>query len=92
MSNRAYRLERGPALAEDLARTAPPAVPTLGLGLPGGEHHGGMKPGGRDEPGTRLHAEQQFRDGAVQVLAATEAAGEGINLQVSNVLFWTSMP
>ena len=51
-----------------------------------------MKPGGRDEPGTRLHAEQQFRDGAVQVLSATEAAGEGINLQVSNVLFWTSMP
>ena len=51
-----------------------------------------MKPGGRDEPGTRLHAEQQFRDGAVQVLATTEAAGEGINLQVSNVLFWTSMP
>ena len=25
--------------------------------------HGGMKPGSRDEPGTRLHAEQQFREG-----------------------------
>ena len=24
--------------------------------------HGGMKSGSRDEPGTRLHAEQQFRD------------------------------
>ena len=39
--------------------------------------HGGMKPGSRDEPGTRLLAEQQFREGAVQVLVATEAAGEG---------------
>ena len=54
--------------------------------------HGGMKPGSRDEPGTRLHAEQQFRDGAVQVLAATEAAGEGINLQVSNILFNYDIP
>src|SRR5213594_3405219 len=25
--------------------------------------HGGMKSGARDEPGTRLHAEQQFREG-----------------------------
>ena len=33
MSNRAYRLERGPALAEDLARTAPPAVPTRDMGF-----------------------------------------------------------
>ncbi len=54
--------------------------------------HGGMKPGSRDEPGTRLHAEQQFREGAVQVLAATEAAGEGINLQVCNVLFNYDIP
>ena len=44
--------------------------------------HGGMRPGSRDEPNTRLWAEQQFReeDGA-QILLATEAAGEGINLQ-----------
>ena len=54
--------------------------------------HGGMQPGSRDEPGTRLHAEQRFRDGAAQVLAATEAAGEGINLQVSNVLFNYDIP
>ncbi len=54
--------------------------------------HGGMKPGSRNEPGTRLHAEQQFREGAVQVLAATEAAGEGINLQVCNVLFNYDIP
>src|SRR5713226_8997673 len=49
--------------------------------------HGGMKSGTRDEPGTRLHAEQQFREGEIQVLVATEAAGEGINLQVCNILF-----
>jgi superfamily II DNA/RNA helicase len=46
-----------------------------------------MKSGSRDEPGTRLHAEQQFREGAIQILVATEAAGEGINLQVCNILF-----
>ena len=54
--------------------------------------HGGMKPGARDEPGSRLHAEQQFREGAVQVLVATEAAGEGINLQVCNILFNYDIP
>jgi len=54
--------------------------------------HGGMKPGSRDEPGTRLYAEQQFREGAVQVLVATEAAGEGINLQVCNILFNYDIP
>ena len=54
--------------------------------------HGGMKPGSRDEPGTRLHAEQRFREGAVQILAATEAAGEGINLQVCNILFNYDIP
>ena len=54
--------------------------------------HGSMKPGSREEPGTRLHAEQQFREGAAQVLVATEAAGEGINLQVCNVLFNYDIP
>lgn len=49
--------------------------------------HGGMKPGGRDEPDTRLPSEQQFKDRAIQVLVATEAAGEGINLQVCHILF-----
>ena len=44
------------------------------------EIYGGMKIGDRDEPGTRLHAERQFRDHC-QVMVATEAAGEGINLQ-----------
>ena len=54
--------------------------------------HGGMRPGSRDEPGSRLYAEQQFRDGAIQVLVATEAAGEGINLQVCNILFNYDIP
>ena len=51
-----------------------------------------MKPGSRDEPGTRLHAEQQFREGEIQVLVATEAAGEGINLQCCNILFNYDIP
>src|SRR5439155_5325806 len=42
--------------------------------------HGGMKIGDRDSPGTRIWAEREFRESA-QVLVATEAAGEGINLQ-----------
>ena len=54
--------------------------------------HGGMKPGLRDEPGSRLHTEQQFRDGEIQVLVATEAAGEGINLQCCHILFNYDIP
>ncbi len=54
--------------------------------------HGGMKSGSRDEPGSRLNAEQQFRDGAIQVLVATEAAGEGINLQCCHILFNYDIP
>ena len=54
--------------------------------------HGGMKSGSRDEPGSRLHAEQQFREGAIQVLVATEAAGEGINLQCCHILFNYDIP
>ncbi len=42
--------------------------------------HGSMKIGDRDMPGTRIYAEREFRESA-QVLVATEAAGEGINLQ-----------
>jgi superfamily II DNA or RNA helicase len=42
--------------------------------------HGSMKIGDRDNPRTRLYAERAFRD-EVQLLVATEAAGEGINLQ-----------
>jgi superfamily II DNA or RNA helicase len=54
--------------------------------------HGSMKSGSRDELGTRLYAEQQFREGEIQILVATEAAGEGINLQVCNILFNYDIP
>lgn len=42
--------------------------------------HGGMKIGDRDTSGSRIYAEREFRE-SCQVLVATEAAGEGINLQ-----------
>ena len=42
--------------------------------------HGGMKIGDRDTQGTRIYAEREFREDC-QLLVATEAAGEGINLQ-----------
>ena len=61
-------------------------------GFQAGCIHGGMKPGSRDEPGTRIYTEQQFRDGAIQVLVATEAAGEGINLQCCHILFNYDIP
>ncbi len=49
-------------------------------GLKTTQIHGSMKIGDRDTPGTRIHAEREFKEEA-QVLVATEAAGEGINLQ-----------
>ena len=61
-------------------------------GFSTGQIHGGMKSGSRDEPGTRLYTEEQFRDGQIQVLVATEAAGEGINLQCCNILFNYDIP
>ncbi len=54
--------------------------------------HGGMTPGSRREPGSRLYTEQQFREGAIQILVATEAAGEGINLQCCHILFNYDIP
>jgi SNF2 family DNA or RNA helicase len=54
--------------------------------------HGGMRPGSREEPGTRLWAEQEFREGNFQILVATEAAGEGINLQVCHIMFNYDIP
>ncbi len=56
-----------------------PAAGKLAVGLVT-QIHGGMKIGDRDTPGTRIYAEREFRDDC-QVLVATEAAGEGINLQ-----------
>jgi superfamily II DNA or RNA helicase len=49
-------------------------------GLNATQIHGGMKIGDRNTPGTRIFAELEFKESA-QVLVATEAAGEGINLQ-----------
>ncbi len=63
-----------------------------GWGFKVGCIHGSMKSGSRNEPGTRLYAEQQFREGGIQILVATEAAGEGINLQVCNILFNYDIP
>ena len=54
--------------------------------------HGGMRSGTRDDPGTRLFVEQQFREGVIQILVATEAAGEGINLQCCHILFNYDIP
>jgi superfamily II DNA or RNA helicase len=46
--------------------------------------HGQMKLGDSDTPGTRLFAERDFRDAeGAQIMVATEAAGEGINLHYS---------
>ncbi|MCX6133010.1 MAG: SNF2-related protein [Ignavibacteriales bacterium] len=42
--------------------------------------HGGLKIGDRDTPGSRIYAEREFKE-QCQVMVATEAAGEGINLQ-----------
>lgn len=49
-------------------------------GLTTTQIHGGMKIGNRDTPNTRIYSEREFREDC-QVLVATEAAGEGINLQ-----------
>lgn len=53
--------------------------------------HGGMKIGDRDTPETRIYAEREFRETA-QVLVATEAAGEGINLQFCWFMINYDMP
>jgi superfamily II DNA or RNA helicase len=53
--------------------------------------HGGMKIGDRDTPGSRIYAEREFKESA-QVLVATEAAGEGINLQFCWVMINYDIP
>ncbi|MET0112280.1 MAG: DUF3883 domain-containing protein [Limnospira maxima] len=53
--------------------------------------HGGMKIGDRDTPGTRIYAEREFKE-SCQVLVATEAAGEGINLQFCWLLINFDIP
>ncbi len=54
--------------------------------------HGSMKPGSRDEVGSRIFVEQQFWQNDVQILLATEAAGEGINLHCCNIMFNYDIP
>lgn len=61
-------------------RDGRPAGKLQEWGLAVTQIHGGMKIGDRNTPGTRIFAEREFRESA-QVLIATEAAGEGINLQ-----------
>ncbi len=51
-----------------------------GWGLTVTQIHGGMPVGDENTPGTRIYAEREFKT-SCQVLVATEAAGEGINLQ-----------
>jgi hypothetical protein len=41
-----------------------------------------MKSSSRDEPGTRVHAEQQFREGEIQVLVASRFWGERYPLPI----------
>jgi hypothetical protein len=53
--------------------------------------HGGMKVGDRDTPGSRIYPEREFK-GSAQVLVATEAAGEGINLQFCWLLINYDIP
>lgn len=62
------------------------------MGFAVGTIHGGMQIGSREQPGTRLFAEQQFKEGAIQILVATEAAGEGINLQFCHILVNYDIP
>jgi len=62
-----------------------------GWGLTVTQIHGGMKIGDRDAPGTRVYAEREFREEA-QVMVATEAAGEGINLQFCWLMVNYDMP
>lgn len=57
-----------------------PSGKLIEWGLEVTQIHGGMKIGDRNTPGTRIFAEREFRE-SCQVLIATEAAGEGINLQ-----------
>ena len=63
-----------------------------GVGIPGGLHPRRHEARLARRSRNRLHAEQQFREGAIQVLAATEAAGEGINLQCCHILFNYDIP
>ncbi len=53
--------------------------------------HGSMKIGDRDTPGSRIYAEREFKE-TCQILVATEAAGEGINLQFCSEMINYDIP
>src|SRR5260370_21862204 len=61
-------------------------------GFQAGFIHGGMKPRSRDEAGTRLWAEEQFKERKFPNLVATETARERINLHLSNLLLNDHIP
>ena len=52
---------------------------------------GSMKVGDAEERGTRIFAEREFKE-SVQIMVATEAAGEGINLQFCWFMINYDMP
>ncbi|MGD9561204.1 MAG: DUF1822 family protein [Pyrinomonadaceae bacterium] len=52
---------------------------------------GSMKVGDAEERGTRIFAEREFKESA-QIMVATEAAGEGINLQFCSFMINYDMP
>ena len=55
--------------------------------------HGGMKLGDGTLPGPRIWAEKHFKDpDGAQVMVATEAAGEGINLQFCSFMVNYDLP
>ena len=55
--------------------------------------HGQMKLGDPVTPGTRLFAEKEFKDPeGAQIMVATEAAGEGINLQFCWIMINYDIP
>jgi len=62
-----------------------------GLGFEVTQIHGGMRLGDEKRRGTRIHAEKEFREKA-QIMVATEAAGEGINLQFCWVMVNYDIP
>ena len=64
-----------------------------GWGLSTTQIHGGMKLGDETLPGTRIWAEKRFKDPeGAQVMVATEAAGEGINLQFCSFMVNYDLP
>ncbi len=59
-----------------------------------GTIHGSMPAGSSEnpEPNSRIFAERQFWKGETQILVATEAAGEGINLHCCHIMFNYDIP